>query len=96
MFKNFLKLPRNSRFHYTPRYYDGVEEGNIYKFKSKYSKEDTDINYNDFRGHWEEARLDSRNRGNAGISLRLLLIIAVLTLIFLYIIDFDLSIFQMN
>lgn len=96
MFKNFLKLPGNSRFHYTPRYYKGVEEGNIYKFKSKYSREDADLNYNDFRGQWQQARLDSRNRANSGVSMRLLLIIAVLVLIFLYIIDFDLSIFQMN
>jgi len=95
MGRRLLRLPENNRFHYTPRFYKGTDEGNIYKFKSKYSKEERGINYNDYRGQWAQARKDSRHRDNATISYRLLIIIAVLVLIFLYIIDFDLSIFQL-
>ena len=42
---------------------------------------------------WEEARLRSRNRSNSLFSKTILFIIILLTSIFLYIIDFDLSIF---
>jgi hypothetical protein len=96
MGRKFLKLPQNDRFHYTPRYYKGAEEGNIYKMKSRYRKDDQALNYNDYRGQWSEARKNYRSRSNYGVSLRLIIIIAVLTFLFLYIIDFDLSIFQNN
>ena len=43
---------------------------------------------------WDEARLRSRNRSNSLFSKTILFIIILLTLIFLYIIDFDLSIFM--
>lgn len=95
-FKNNFKLQKNNKFHYTPRYYKGSKEENIYSLKSKFSKEDKSLNYNDYRGQWSEARKDYRVRSNYKISFRLLTIIAVLVFIFLYIIDFDLSIFRRN
>jgi len=90
---NVFKLRKNKRFNYTPRYYDGKETGNVYEIESRFVKQRESINTNDFGAHWKEARKANRNRGNREVSIRLLVIIAVLLLIFLYFIDFDLSIF---
>ncbi|MGB1971526.1 MAG: hypothetical protein ACPHSE_03430 [Flavobacteriaceae bacterium] len=94
MFKsNLFKLNKNRRYNYTPRYYQGKEIENPYDFDSKFSKYRETYNANDFGKKWDVARQNSRNRNNRTFSPLLLLIIALLTLIFLVIIDFDLSIF---
>lgn len=90
---NFLKIKKNNRYNYTPRYYQGKDVGNIYDFGSKFEKYRQATNDIDFGAHWKEARVNSRTRGNREINKRMLVIIAVLVLIFLWIIDFDLSIF---
>ncbi len=91
---NLFKLRKNRRYNYTPRYYKGKEEGNIYEFDSKFSKARDTFNKNDFGHRWKEARLQMRNRKNRSISLRLLLIILALVFLSLYVLDFDLSIFR--
>lgn len=94
MFKTTLfKLSRNKRYNYTPRYYDGKQIENPYDFDSKFTKYRETYNANDFGKKWQEARAVSRNRSNRSFSPLLATIIAVLCLIFLYIIDFDLTIF---
>ena len=91
---SLFKLKKNRRYNYTPRYYDGKEGVNPYDFDSKFSKYRDALNTNDFGAHWKEARAASRNRRNRSISLRLLFIILILVLGFMYIIDFDISIFN--
>jgi|TARA_A200000113_G_scaffold222867_1_gene237277 hypothetical protein len=94
MFKvNLFKLKKNKRYNYTPRYYRGKSEGNLYDFDSKFSKYRETFNENDFGKQWQEARLQMRTKKNRAISLRLLLIILALVFLSLYILDFDLSIF---
>lgn len=93
---NFYKLRKNNRYNYTPRYYKGKDTGNIYEFDSKFNKYRDATNAIDFGSQWAEARRNSRNRGNREINKRLLLIIGILVLIFLWVIDFDLSIFTNN
>ncbi|MFD0976074.1 hypothetical protein [Salinimicrobium gaetbulicola] len=90
---NFYKQRKNQRYNYTPRYYNGKDTGNIYSFDSKFHKYREATNAIDFGSQWAEARKSSRNRGNREINMRVLIIIAILVLIFLWIIDFDLSIF---
>ena len=90
---NLFKLRKNKRYNYTPRYYQGKSEGNLYDFDSKFSKYRETYNENDFGKQWQEARLQMRTRKNRGISMRLLLILLVLVFVSLYILDFDLSIF---
>lgn len=92
--KSIIKLPTNKRFNYTPRYYKGKEVHNIYDFDSKFVRDRESSSYNDFRAHWTEARKESRHRGNREVNFRLIAIIAALVLLFLFIIDFDLSIFN--
>ncbi|MGY5846967.1 hypothetical protein ACW6QP_06060 [Salegentibacter sp. HM20] len=93
---NFYKLRKNTRYNYTPRYYKGKEEGNIYEFDSKFNKYRDATNSIDFGSQWASARKDSRTRGNREINGRVVLIILILVFIFLWIIDFDLSIFANN
>lgn len=93
-----FKLPTPKAFRYTPRFYNGTKGKNIYKIKSKYSKEENDIelNYNDYKNQWTADRKLMRNTGNFQINRRLIIIAIVLILIFLYLMDFDLSFFKKN
>jgi hypothetical protein len=94
MLKSTLfKLKKNRRYNYTPRYYKGKEEGNLYEFDSKFAKYRDTYNSNDFGHQWKEARFQMRTRKNRSITLRLLLIILFLVFVCLYILDFDISIF---
>lgn len=90
---SLFKLRKNRRYNYTPRYYKGKGEGNLYEFDSKFSKFRDTYNANDFGQQWKEARMQMRTRKNRSLSLRLLLIILALVFSALYILDFDLSLF---
>lgn len=90
----FNKIKKNSRYNYTPRYYKGKDGGNIYAFDSKFNKFKETTNAIDFGSQWADARQSSRHRGNREINKRVIYIIIILVLIFLWIIDFDLSIFS--
>ena len=90
---NLFKLRKNRRYNYTPRYYKGKEEGNLYEFDSKFSKYRDIYNTNDMGQQWKEARMQMRTRKNKSLSLRLLSIILVLFFLAFYILDFDLSLF---
>lgn len=90
---NIYKARKNQRYNYTPRYYKGKDTGNMYSFDSKFQKYKDATNAIDFGSQWAEARNSSRNRGNREINSRVLIIAGILVLIFLWIIDFDLSIF---
>ncbi len=88
------KLPTNKRFNYTPRFYKGKDGVKEEKYATKLDAYNESYNKNDFGSHWHEARISRRNRGNGGLNLTILIIAAVLALVFLWIIDFDLSIFS--
>jgi len=91
---SLFKLKKNRRYNYTPRYFSGKEGGNIYDFDSKFSKYRDTYNHNDFGKQWNEARLKMRTWNNRGISYGLVIIILIFVLAFLYVIDFDLSLFK--
>jgi hypothetical protein len=94
MARKLFKLERNKRFYYKPRFYKGADEGNIYQMQSKFDIKNRQDNYNDYKAQWTKARLESRTRDNTSINYRVIIIIAILVLIALYILDFDLSIFS--
>ena len=93
---SLFRLGKNRRYNYTPRYYKGKEEDNLYDFDSKFSKYRDTFNSNDFGQQWKEARMQMRTRKNRSLSLRLLIIILVLVFLALYILDFDLSLFMLQ
>lgn len=90
---NILSKKKNRRYNYTPRYYKGKSDGNIYEFENRITKYRDTTNAIDFGSQWADARKSSRNRGNREINKRVIYIALVLVAIFLYVIDFDLSIF---
>ena len=90
---NLFKLRKNKNFRYSPRYSRSEEQSNIYEFDSAYSKNRESRSIYDKSNSWTEARLNSRNKGNSSFSKTILFIALLLTFVFLYVIDFDMSIF---
>ncbi|MEW4924969.1 hypothetical protein [Algibacter sp. 2305UL17-15] len=87
------RLPRNKRYNYTPRHYKGKEHTNELNYPTKFDAYSETLNKADFSGQWHEMRAKSRNRDNSGFNRTILILIGFFVLVFLYIIDFDLSIF---
>jgi len=88
-----FKLRQNKKFDYSPRYYKG--EGNPYQMKHKF--DDYRVATGSVKGiktKFKNAISDYRhNPDRSGANKRVLIIIGILILIFLILIDFDLSIF---
>lgn len=90
----FSKLRKNRKYNYSPRYYDDKGEGSPYKMQPKLDKFRTTVDApRGIKGKFSSAMSDMRRTGDRNLTLRMIIITAVLILIFLYIIDFDLSIF---
>lgn len=87
------KLKTNNRFNYTPRYYKGKDNADLKGYTTKMDMYNETYNKNDFGGQWREARNEKRNRNNVEFNKTVFIIAAVLVFIFLWIIDFDLTIF---
>ena len=90
-----FNLNKNRRFNYTPRFFRGKEDISI-NFESKISKSRDQYNSIDMGMNWSDQRDKKRNTRNRGINLTLILIVDFLILVFLYIIDFDFTIFYTN
>lgn len=89
------RLKSNNRFNYTPRFYKGKEENfDESHFSTKLDAYNETFNSNDFAGQWNAIRKDKRTRNNSGLNKTLIILISIFVLAFLYIIDFDLSIFS--
>ncbi|MGJ8745640.1 riboflavin synthase subunit beta [Polaribacter sp.] len=89
----FLKRT-NKKFDYQPRYYKG--EGNPFKIEHKLDQFRSTTGKNKgIKAKLGEAMEDLKNPDKK-VNKTLLIIIAILVFIFLYIIDFDLSIFKRN
>ena len=90
--RKFLKLRGNKSFSYTPRFYKG--EGNPYKIEHKLDKFRSTAHTNrGLKNKISSAVEDLNNEGDKNTKIRFFVILAVLLFIFLFIIDFDLSIF---
>jgi len=82
----------NKKFDYKPRYYKG--EGNPYEFKHVFDEYRTTVGKSkNLKGKFSAALDEFKNSKNGGLNPTILITIGVLLLVFLYIIDFDLSIF---
>ena len=87
-----LKTRKNKKFSYTPRYYKG--EGNPYEIKHKFDDYRTTVQSNKgIKAKINNALEDFKTNPDREANRRVLIIIAVLILIFLVFINFDLSIF---
>ncbi len=94
VFDKFTKLKRNKRFGYSPRYYRNESEGSPFKFEHRFDKYRSTVDTpRGLKNKLGSAMQDARRKGDRNLKIRFLIILAVLIFIFLYIIDFDLSIF---
>ena len=89
----FLKRT-NNKFDYQPRYYKG--EGNPFKIQHKLDQFRKTAGKNKgIKAKFNDAISDIKN-SDKRVNKTLFIIISILVFIFLYIIDFDLSIFKRN
>jgi len=87
-----LKLRKNKKFSYTPRFYKG--EGNPFEIKHKFDEHRTTVGANKSLKSKINTALDElKNSPDQQANKRILIIVGVFVLVFLFIIDFDLSIF---
>lgn len=89
-----IKHRKNKKYGYEPRYFDNKGDGNPFQMEHKFDKYRSTVGSKaglkqKFAVAWD----DLRNKSDRQSNRRVLFIIAILVLIFLYIIDFDLSIF---
>lgn len=86
-----LKLRKNKKFSYEPRFYKG--EGNPFEIKHKFDEHRTTIGNNSgLKAKLNNVKKDFQNPDKEA-NRRVLIIAGILFLIFLIIIGFDLSIF---
>lgn len=79
------------KFNYKPRYYKG--DGNPYEVKHKFDQFRTTVGKNkSLKGKFNSA-LDELKDSGYRLNKTILIIVGILFLLFLFIIDFDLSIF---
>lgn len=87
-----FKQRENKKYNYVPRYYKG--DGSPFEMKHKFDDFRTTVGVNkSIKGKFNTAVDEFKNNPDRAANKRILIIVAVLLLVFLFIIDFDLSIF---
>ena len=90
----FSRLRKNKKYEYQPRYYDDQGSGSPFKIEHKLDKYRTTAEGpGGLKSRWSRAMGDLKQTGDRDMRLRFWIILAILVLIVLYILDFDLSIF---
>ncbi len=85
-----FKLKKNKRFNYKPRFYKGI--GNPFELKHKFEDQRTTVEKNNLKKTFKIALNDLKSYDIK--SLRIIIIVSfLLLLLFLFIIEFDLTIF---
>lgn len=87
-----LKARKNKKFDYQPRFYKG--EGSPFKLEHKFdSYRKTTLENKGLKSKFNNAWDDLKNNPDRKANRIILYIVILLVFLFLYIIDFDLSIF---
>ncbi|WP_055437471.1 hypothetical protein [Lacinutrix algicola] len=87
-----LKLKQNKRYNYKPRFYKG--DGSPFAMKGKFDSERSTLEASGgLKKRMLKAVDEYQNSPDKAVNRRVLIIVSVLALIFLFIIDFDLTIF---
>ncbi|HBL79507.1 MAG TPA: riboflavin synthase subunit beta [Aequorivita sp.] len=87
-----LKTKKNKKFGYTPRYYKNDGEGSPFQIEDKFDKFRKTVGNNGLKTNFKNAMEDLKSNRDRTSKRRILIIAAILILLFLYFIDFDLSI----
>ena len=87
-----LKARKNKKFSYTPRYYDNKGKGNPFEIKHKFDEYRKTVGANKgLKSKFNDALDDLKNNPDRQANRRILIIIAILVLVFLFIIRFGLE-----
>ncbi|WP_343067650.1 riboflavin synthase subunit beta [Winogradskyella flava] len=87
-----MKLKRNKKYSYKPRYYKG--DGNPYELKHKFDGYRKTVNTpKGIKAKFNAALDEYQNDRDDSVNKRVFIIAGVLILLFLFLIGFDLSIF---
>jgi hypothetical protein len=86
-----FKTRKNKKYNYTPRFYRGGRAP--FEFKHKFDDARVTIEKTNFKGKLVNAIEDYKANPNRIANKRVAIITLILTFIFLWIIDFDISIF---
>ncbi|MGB3591438.1 MAG: riboflavin synthase subunit beta [Nonlabens sp.] len=89
-----LSKRKNKKFDYEPRYLDMDSDNKPFHIKHKFDDHRSTVGRQNFLGKVDNAVNDFSSGVDPGTKIRLYIIIGILLLIFLWIIDFDLSIFK--
>ena len=91
-----LSRRKNKKFSYTPRHYKSDKEGSPFEITHKFDEYRTTVGEQSLKSNFKTAWQGLRQNRDKGTSRRILIILAILLLIFLFIIEFDLTIFFQN
>ncbi|WP_363146275.1 riboflavin synthase subunit beta [Winogradskyella sp.] len=90
-----MKLKKNRKYNYKPRYYKG--DGSPYELKHKFDDFRKTVNPpKGIKGKWNAALDEYQNQRDERVNKRVFIIAAILIFLFLAVIGFDLSIFFPN
>jgi len=87
-----MKMKKNRKYNYKPRFYKG--EGSPFELKHKFDEHRTTVSpAKGIKGKIDAAVNDYRHNPDENVNKRVIIIVAILVVLFLFIIGFDLSIF---
>lgn len=85
---------KNKKFNYKPRHYDYEGEGSPFTIENRFDKFRTTVgDSKGLKGKFKTAWSDLKTKSDKNVRIRIWIISGILLLVFLFIIDFDLSIF---
>jgi len=88
-------IQKNKRYNYKPRFYKG--EGSPFKMKGKFDADRSTLEAaGGIKKRFNKVVDESKNAPDSAVNKRVYIIVAILVLIFLFIIDFDLTLFFSN
>lgn len=85
----------NKKYGYEPRYFKGSEHRKPFEIKHVFDEHRTTVQRTNLKGKFLNALQDYKEGSEAPVRRRIYLIAAILLLLFLWLIDFDLSIFTL-
>lgn len=88
-----FKTRQNKKFSYTPRHFDDKGEGNPYEIKHKFDEYRKTVGSAGLKTKFNNAMDDLKSPADKQSKRIIMIVSGILILLFLYIIDFDLSIF---
>jgi hypothetical protein len=89
-----LSRRKNKKYEYEPRYYKNKDGSRPFEIRHKFDDQRSTIHNHGLKSKFHNAVRDYKEGTDRTARLRIYIIIAVLVLLFLWLIDFDLSIFS--